>query len=83
MTTTTMATITTTTVTFPPDYVYLDDVQVLDYLIQEDFKRQQREEVNQTCVFYISELERNGELTFWYAFGFKNGSEYTDLFNGL
>ncbi|KAK8398966.1 hypothetical protein O3P69_004225 [Scylla paramamosain] len=65
------------------DHVYIDDVQVLEYLIQEDFKRQQREELNQTCNFYTSELERGGELTFWYGFGFKNGSEYTDLFNGF
>lgn len=66
------------------DYVYIDDMQVLDFLIQQDFKRlQQREDLNQTCSYYTSGLERGTELTYWYGFGFKNGSEYTDLFNGF
>ncbi|XP_042235204.1 glutamate receptor ionotropic, kainate 2-like isoform X3 [Homarus americanus] len=65
------------------EYVYIDDMQVLEYLIQEDFKTQRRKEANETCSFYTTTLTSDKGFTFWYGYGFRKDSEYSDLFNGF
>nr|XP_045595314.1 glutamate receptor ionotropic, kainate 2-like [Procambarus clarkii] len=67
------------------DYVYIDDMQVLDHLMQEDFKTQRRVGAKETCSFYSTPLASGDDVdfVFWFGYGFRKGSDLTPLFNGF
>ncbi|XP_053635419.2 glutamate receptor ionotropic, delta-1-like [Cherax quadricarinatus] len=64
-------------------YVFIDDMQVLEYLLREDFKTQRRDNASDMCNFYITPLAsaNDKDFLFWFGYGFRKDSEYKELFN--
>ncbi|ROT62633.1 hypothetical protein C7M84_019508, partial [Penaeus vannamei] len=64
-------------------HVYIDDMRILDYLIQEDFKARRSKGEKDQCHFYATPLDKDKDFIFWYGYAFRKNSEYKDLFDGL
>nr|XP_027233368.1 uncharacterized protein LOC113824779 [Penaeus vannamei] len=64
-------------------HVYIDDMRILDYLIQEDFKARRSKGEKDQCHFYATPLDKDKDFIFWYGYAFRKNSEYKDLFDGF